>query len=358
VATAVPAPPACVRGGAPLVSRPHAPLKKQGRRRPTINCLLPASQMSGAGGVPDDDGGHPYPVPASAADQHDDDASSVEEECQLPSTASFAYDKAFPTFGELSSSVAAFAGITHSFTPSDNSRTATRSLLPTQWLRTLFANIGDSKAVKYSGYLYCPHKCGSGDCPFKVPYKLDVSGNWKVLPSAVWAHNHDVHPTAANLPSVSGIVHLFSVDDLSVPQSSSIVNYLDSGLSTKLIRRKFREKFSGYEVRARVVKTMRERFLREKYGGDRHQINELLKKLQEDCGGVGGTCLIEHSQELELERLFFQIPLLREVGKYFGIFSIIDTTHNMTMYDRQLATFNVSALFMYCFMYCFSIPNL
>jgi hypothetical protein len=38
---------------------------------------------------------------------------------------------------------------------------------------------------------------------------------------------------------------------------------------------------------------------------------------------------------------------LREVGKFFGIFSIIDTTHNMTMYERQLATFNVSAVLIF-----------
>jgi hypothetical protein len=211
----------------------------------------------------------------------------------------------------------------------------------------LFANTGADKKVKYSGYLYCPHKGESEVCSFRVPYKLNAAGNWTVLESAVWQHNHLVRPTARNLPSLSGIVHLFSVDELSVDHTASIFNYIDSGLTTKFVRRKFREKFPGYEVRARVIKTLKERFLREKYGGDRHQINELLQKIQADCGGLGGTCHIEHSQSLELEKLFFQIPLLREVGKFFGIFSIIDTTHNMTMYERQLATFNVSAVLIF-----------
>lgn len=278
----------------------------------------------------------------SGADDDDDDASSVEGDLHDSSTAASFYAKTFPTFEELSSSVAAFAGIKHSFTLSDNSRTATVSRLPTDWLRTLFANTGADKRVKYSGYLYCPHK--PSVCTFKVPYKLNASGNWSVLESAVWEHNHDVHPTAPNLPSLSGIVHLFSVENLSVAHSASIFSYLDAGLSVKMIRRKFREKFPGYEVRARVVKTMKSRFLLQKYGCDRHQINELLKQLQQDCGGLGGTCHIEHSQSLELEKLFFQLPLLREVGRFFGIFSIIDATHNMTMYERQLATFNVSSL--------------
>ena len=312
--------------------------------------------MSGAGGaaaLPSDDDA---PLassrvgsncPQSRDDVDDDDASSVDEELQDSSTASFAYAKTFPTFQDLSSSVAAFAGITHSFTLGDNSRTRTASKLPTDWLRKMFVNTGADKTVKYSGYLYCPHKCDSEVCPFKVPYKLNAAGNWTVLETAVWQHNHPVRPTARNLPSLSGIVHLFSVDDLSVDHTACIFNFIDAGLTTKFVRRKFREKFPGYEVRARVIKTLKERFLREKYGGDRHQINELLQKIQADCGGLGGTCHIEHSQSLELEKLFFQIPLLREVGKFFGIFSIIDTTHNMTMYERQLATFNVSAVLIF-----------
>jgi hypothetical protein len=194
---------------------------------------------------------------------------------QNSSTASFSYAKKFPTFQELSSCVAAFAGITHSFTLGDNSRTASVSRLPTEWLRQLFGNTNPDKKVKYSGYLYCPHKSDSGLCPFKVPYKLNASGNWTVLESAVWQHNHDVHPTAPNLVSLSGITQLFSVEDLSVAHSASILSYLDAGLSVKMIRKKFRGKFPGYEVRARVVKSVKARFLHEKYGGDSHQINEL-----------------------------------------------------------------------------------
>jgi hypothetical protein len=38
------------------------------RYRPTMNFLRPASQMSGAGGVPGDDGGDPYPLPTTAAE--------------------------------------------------------------------------------------------------------------------------------------------------------------------------------------------------------------------------------------------------------------------------------------------------
>ncbi len=79
-ASPVSAVPACAgrdTSGAPPPTRVHVPLKKQGRHWPTVNFLRPASQMSGAGGVPD---------------HRDDDASSAGEECQLPSTASCSYD--------------------------------------------------------------------------------------------------------------------------------------------------------------------------------------------------------------------------------------------------------------------------
>jgi hypothetical protein len=276
----------------------------------------------------------------------DDDASSVEVE--MDDQAAFCFDKAFPTFQDLVSSVTAFASITHSFTPRDNGRSLSVSRLPTLWLKNLFSNTDPSKLVKYSGFLYCPQKCDSNEpCSFKVRYKLNAAGSWQVLDTSVWGHSHNVAPLAHGLQTVSGIVHLASVDDVTVDKRAAIINYLDAGLSVKMIRRKFREKFPGYEVRARVVKTLKGQYLAEKYGCDRHQINELLTMLKRDCCGPGGTCYIEHGQSLELEKLAFQIPMMRSVGKCFGKFSVIDTTHNMTMYDRQLATFNVRALFEY-----------
>jgi hypothetical protein len=281
----------------------------------------------------------------------DDDESSVEAELQDAETSKFPYEKVWPTFPELLACVSAFASMTHAFTICDNSRRLFPSKLPTKWLRGLFRDANDSVAVKYSGYLYCSYKDENCQfCCFKVPYKLTNTGNWQVLESAVWQHNHDVQPAIGDPRSFSGIVHLFLISDLTVEHRAAIFNYLDAGLSVKMVRRKFREKFPGYEVRARVVKTVKARFLQCRYGGDRHQINELLKKLSEECGAPGGTCHIEHSQTLELEQLYFQIPMLREVGQFFGSFSIIDTTHNTTMYDSELATFNVRPLFFFEFL--------
>jgi hypothetical protein len=45
---------------------------------------------------------------------------------------------------------------------------------------------------------------------------------------------------------------------------------------------------------------------------------------------------------MEIAEVYFQMPLLRAVGAYFGTFSVIDTSHNMSMYERNMATFNVS----------------
>ena len=280
-------------------------------------------------------------------DIDDDDSSVSSFDAGSEQVPTFAFAKTFVTVVDLSSTVAAFASKTHSFTLRDNGRTAKPSSLPTAWLRNLFKDQDPNIPVKFSGFLYCPHSHVDASeskqmCTWKIPYKLDVHGVWHVIESGCcWEHSHAVNPKPQCVHSASGIVHLIALRDVSVEHRASIVNFLDAGLSIKVLRRKFREKYPGFELRARVAKTIKTQFLLEKYGCDRHQINELLQQLNTECGGPGGVCHIEHSQSMELERLYFQIPMLREVGRYFGKFSIIDATHNMTMYDRQLGTFNV-----------------
>ena len=289
----------------------------------------------------------------------DDDASSVDSDDD-PLIATYSYDKAFSTIEELSSHVAAFASTTHAFTLCKNGRTAKPGNLPTTWLKNMFRSHDPNVPVMHSGFLYCPHTLvdaseSKQSCTWRIPYKLNGNGCWHVLETAcVWDHNHAVSPDSLRVQSATGIIHLKVLDDVSVPHRAFVINYLGYGSSIKLLRRKFREKFPGYELRARVAKTIKTQYLRERYGCDRHQINELLQLLSKECGGMGGVCHIEHSQQLELERLYFQLPMLRAVGQFFGKFSIIDTTHNMTMYDRQLATFNVRRPLLHFWVYLIS----
>jgi len=286
---------------------------------------------------------------AQIEEDDDDDASSVDSQTQsLPATYSF--DKTFPTIEDLSSHVAGFAHITHAFTLCKNSRSAKPGQLPTVWLRKLFCNHDPNVPVKHSGFLYCPHTVvGAAEdkqpCSWRIPYKLNVDGCWQVqAQGCVWDHSHAVSPDVQRAQSATGITHLKVLADVSVPHRAFCISFFEYGSSVKLLRRKFREKFHGFELRARVAKTIKTQYHKERWGGDRHQINELLQLLSKECGGMGGVCHIEHSQQLELERVYFQLPMLRAVGQFFGKFSIIDTTHNMTMYDRQLATFNVRPL--------------
>jgi hypothetical protein len=276
----------------------------------------------------------------TAVSQDDADVAS-DDDTALSDSAVFS-QKVFPTFDDLRGSVMAFARISAA-QMADNSRCATSvEMLPTTWLKKMFPIVQGS--VKYSGFLYC--RCNhSGSCEWKVNYRLLQNGSWAVLPTSVWTHNHELSMLSANAPCASGLVHLKQVNQLSIEHKNAIISFLEAGLTVKVIRYKFRQKFPGFELRARCCKTMKTNYLKEKYGADRHQMSKFMQHLKTHCNPLsGGVCHIEYYENMEIAELYFQLPLLRKVGEYFGKFSVIDTSHNMSMYDRQMATFNVSIL--------------
>jgi hypothetical protein len=56
---------------------------------------------------------------------------------------------------------------------------------------------------------------------------------------------------------------------------------------------------------------------------------------------TGGVCSITYEESMEIAEMYFQMPLLRKVGEFFGKFSVIDMSHNMSMYERHMGTYNV-----------------
>ena len=283
-----------------------------------------------------------------SSQEDEDDASSVATDEDRSPVEQVAFPaKEFYSFEDLRCAVSAFSRLAHGQI-ADNSRCAKKDALPTQWLRSMFPETRGS--VKYSGFFYCTCNPGS-DCEFKVPYRLLQNSCWAVLSSAVWSHSHEISMLAINEPSVSGLVHLKSVNQLSVEHKQAIISFLEAGLSCKVIRFKFRAKYPGYELRARCCKTVKEGYLKERYGADRDQMSKFMQQLHHDCNpAAGGVCDIIYAENMELGELYFQMPLLRKVGEYFGKFSVIDTSHNMSMYERQMATYNVKILHLRVFL--------
>jgi hypothetical protein len=278
-----------------------------------------------------------------AASEHDgDDESSVASDVHdaVSDSIAFPTDKEFATFEDLRSSVMSFARLSPAQI-GDNTRCATSvEFLPTQWLKKLFPTVQGS--VKYSGFLYC--RCDHS-CEWKVNYKLRQNGSWAVLPTSQWTHSHELSMLSANAPCASGLVHLKYVNQLSVEHKTAIISFLEGGLSVKVIRFKFRQKFPGFELRARCCKSIKTNYLKDKYGADRHQMSKFMQQLKSHCNPMsGGVCDISYYENMEIAELYFQLPLLRKVGEYFGKFSVIDASHNMSMYERNMATFNVSIL--------------
>ena len=291
-----------------------------------------------------------------------DDASSVATDDDAAADAF--PNKEFAVLDDLRASVQSF--VSHqSFKIGDNPRTRKVKDLQTKWLKAMFEGHDPQDSVRYSGFFYCMHKhdeCGqSAQCKWRVPYKLKQNGTWiSISDGCCWEHSHDVSASVRPLPSASGLVHLRSVNELSVEHKATIVQYLDAMLTIKRIRALFRQKFIGFELRARTAKSVKQQYLAQKYGADRHQMDKLLEKLQQDCNpAAGGFFKITHFESLELCELYFQMPLLRAVGQYFGKFSVIDMTHNTTMYQRNLATLNVrpNCFMVFAFVHCVSIIN-
>ncbi len=287
-----------------------------------------------------------FPLGQEACQEDAEDSSSVASDADdvgldNAQPASFPA-KEYVTFEDLRGAVLAFSRLSHGQI-GDNSRCSkTVEGLPTKWLKELFPEVRGS--VKYSGFFYCTCM-QSSDCEFNVPYKLSQNKSWSVLPSAVWSHNHDVSMLDPNAPSASGLVHLKTINQLSVEHKQAIISYLDAGLTVKVIRFKFRAKFIGFELRARCCKTVKLAYLRDKYGADRDQMSKFMQQLSHDCNPeVGGVFDISYCENMEIAEIYFQMPLLRKIGEYFGKFSVIDTSHNISMYERQLATFNVRIL--------------
>lgn len=269
----------------------------------------------------------------------EDDDSSVVSDDDAPFVSESFPSKEFPTFDDLRGSVLSFARLAPAQV-ADNSRCASKTeYLPTKWMKEMFPSIQGS--VKYSGFLYC--RCHHAqNCTWKVHYKLQRNGSWAVLDTSVWTHNHGLDMLSINSPAASGLVHLKSVLQLSVEHKRAIISFLEAGLTVKVIRFKFRAKFPGYELRARCCKTLKMSFLKEKYGTDRHQMSKFLQQLQKDCNpAAGGVCSITYEESMEIAEMYFQMPLLRKVGEFFGKFSVIDMSHNMSMYERHMGTYNV-----------------
>ena len=244
---------------------------------------------------------------SSSASPEEDDASSIASDDTDPMVSESFPKKSFVDFEELRASVLSFARLALSQV-GDNSRCASKvESLPTKWLRDMFPTIQGS--VKYSGFLYC--KCKHAhNCDWKVHYKLQQNGFWVVLETSVWEHNHELDMLSGNFPAASGLVHLKNVSQLAVEHKTFILSLLVAGLTVKVIRFKFRAKFPGYELRARCCKTVKQSYLKDRYGADRHQMSKFMQQLQVDCNpAAGGVCSITYEESMEIAELYFQMPL-------------------------------------------------
>ena len=189
---------------------------------------------------------------------------------------------------------------------SNNKRT-TRS--PPQWFKKVYPNV---QVAWVNGTLYChqpkqehgafvPWAKTSCRCHARYSMCSDTL-RWR-LGSLVATHNHDI-ATSSCAPSATGLVHIRHAEQLTQCMIRSINNWFDSKTSTKDIRFHFKAKYQDHDVKAPVIRALRNQYKQRNApnNGRDALINQL--RLWDEQGGVGKF----QYANLQITGIQFQVP--------------------------------------------------
>jgi hypothetical protein len=258
----------------------------------------------------------------SNEDEDVDEAGGAVQHLSQPAEA------AFDTFDQLKKSCEAKCGCKLS----NNCRTVLRSKAP-KWMQTAFPDVASFRS---SGTLYCyqpfndltKNKWARTSCSLHVRYDFGKDEKWHIT-GHDFSHNHDpiLEQSAVG---VTGMRYIRTAEALSAEQCSMINAWLVGGISTKIIRLKFRKAFGNppTDVARRVVRKLR---AAQKARVDPHEMDRLLKFLAE-WQAAGGVGMVKHTN-WRITTVVMQHPLIRKVAQVFGRVTTLDGTHNTTRYE-------------------------
>ena len=186
-----------------------------------------------------------------------------------------------------------------------------------------------------SGCFYCyrpfdetnKQKHARTSCPMLVSYVFSRSLKWKVAQVHL-NHNHEVE-AAGTYVGVTGTRYVSKVSDLSQDEYGTLKHWLETNMTTKLVRYHFRQTFVGSEITRRCVRAARTALKPD----DPHAMDRLVT-LMETYQKGGGVGKIVH-RNFRIETMIMQHPLMRKVAKVFGKVTTVDGTHNTSKYDHS-----------------------
>jgi hypothetical protein len=186
-----------------------------------------------------------------------------------------------------------------------------------------------------SGCFYCyrpfdetnRQKHARTSCPMLVSYVFSRSLKWKITHVSL-NHNHEVE-AAGSYVGVTGTRYVSKMSDLSQDELGALNHWLETHMTTRLVRYHFRQKFAGSEITRRCVRAARTALKPD----DPHAMDRLVA-LMETYQKGGGVGKIMH-RHFRIETIIMQHPLMRKVAKAFGKVTTVDGTHNTSKYDHS-----------------------
>ena len=146
------------------------------------------------------------------------------------------------------------------------------------------------------------------------------------------SHNHQLFP---QFTVVDGCVIVSMENSLTHEEFLSIKEQSHCRVHVPQMRVNLEEKFPHRSFSAKMLHRMRDKFHKEKYGADGHNITDLFMK-GERIRRLGGLFLVvPSSTDFSIETIHSQTKLMGDYARVYGVdgFRMADGTHKITKYD-------------------------
>jgi len=218
-------------------------------------------------------------------------------------------------------------------------REATNELFPgDERYHSLKSNPSQDNRYPRSGVFLCSGKSQGrikgSECCFHIYYHWDSLKKRFVFScrSSNLSHNHQLFP---QFTVVDGCVIVTMESSLTHDEFLSIKEQSHCRVHVPQMRVNLEEKFPHRSFSAKMLHRMRDKFLKEKYGADCHNITDLFMK-GERIRRLGGLFLVvPSSTDFSIETIHSQTKLMGEYARLYGVdgFMMADGTHKITKYD-------------------------
>jgi hypothetical protein len=144
------------------------------------------------------------------------------------------------------------------------------------------------------------------------------------------SHNH---PLLSLLTVVDGRDVVYLESALTAEEYQTIKEQSVSRVTVPQMRVNLEELFPSRSFSPPMLYRMRDKFLKDKYGADGHNLTGLFMKA-ETIKHLGGRFLVvPSSTDFSIETIHCQTKLMGEYARIYGDFKMADGTHKITQYD-------------------------